>query len=236
MEHTLIEHPSPDDLYKIHSCPLCAGSTLMEKHALLSHIAKHLEEISLTALPLEIEIEASDENEASDETEGFSKLESIGRHLEDRERHIQTLYATGPRMNDDPKALSAIADCNNQMQENHPQKVLHVLGIDPIKRGGKPVASGIEEEMKKFVTQAAENRWRCKVPDCSKLFKEQYFWRKHVDLRHKDFCDKIKQDVSLQQLAFRKVSDSRTEIRWTGKHRRSGNFFRAKTPLCQSPM
>jgi uncharacterized C2H2 Zn-finger protein len=78
-------------------------------------------------------------------------------------------------------------------------KLLQILDPDSVdmkKLGGKPVEEGMEEELSKFVKQEDEMKWRCKVPECAKLFKGQSFWRKHVEKRHGEFFEKIKQDVS----------------------------------------
>lgn len=51
--------------------------------------------------------------------------------------------------------------------------------------------------MSQFVKQEDVNKYRCKVPDCTKLFKGVEFWRKHVEKRHEDFHTIIRTDVSL---------------------------------------
>ncbi|KAF2403992.1 hypothetical protein EJ06DRAFT_470847 [Trichodelitschia bisporula] len=80
------------------------------------------------------------------------------------------------------------------------EKLMQILDPDSVdlkKIGGRNVEEGIEEELAKFVKQEDESRYRCKVPDCTKLFKGNNFWRKHVEKRHGDFFNKIKQDVTL---------------------------------------
>ena len=41
------------------------------------------------------------------------------------------------------------------------------------------------------------NKYRCKVPDCTKLFKGVDFWRKHVEKRHTEWYDRMRSDVEL---------------------------------------
>ena len=41
------------------------------------------------------------------------------------------------------------------------------------------------------------NKYRCKVPECSKLFKGTDFWRKHVEKRHPEWYDRVRSDVEL---------------------------------------
>ena len=59
----------------------------------------------------------------------------------------------------------------------------------------KRVEDAINDELVKFVKQEDEHKWRCKVPDCTKLFKEEHFWRKHVEKRHTEWFEAMKQEV-----------------------------------------
>ena len=80
------------------------------------------------------------------------------------------------------------------------EKILQILEPDSVdlkKLGGKPLEEGLDEELKKFVKQEDEAKFRCKVPDCTKLFKGEIFWKKHVEKRHPEWYESIKQDVSL---------------------------------------
>lgn len=78
-------------------------------------------------------------------------------------------------------------------------KLLQILepeNVDLRKLGGKPVDEALEEELGKYLKQEDDAKFRCKVPECSKLFKAESFWRKHVEKRHTEWFDKIQQDVS----------------------------------------
>ena len=80
------------------------------------------------------------------------------------------------------------------------EKILQILepeNVDVKKLGGKPLGEGLDEELKKFVKQEDENKFRCKVPECTKLFKGENFWRKHVEKRHEEWYNSIKTDVSI---------------------------------------
>ena len=80
------------------------------------------------------------------------------------------------------------------------EKILQILepeNVDVRKLGGKPVDEGLDEELKKFVKQEDEAKFRCKVPECTKLFKGENFWRKHVEKRHEEWFNSIKTDVSI---------------------------------------
>ena len=79
------------------------------------------------------------------------------------------------------------------------EKILQILepeNVDVKKLGGKPLEEGLDEELKKFVKQEDESKFRCKVPECTKLFKGESFWRKHVEKRHLEWHDSMKADVS----------------------------------------
>jgi uncharacterized C2H2 Zn-finger protein len=79
-------------------------------------------------------------------------------------------------------------------------KLLQILepeNADLRKLGGKPVDEALEEELSKYVKQEDESKFRCKVPECNKLFKADHFWRKHVEKRHPEWFENIKNDVSL---------------------------------------
>lgn len=83
--------------------------------------------------------------------------------------------------------------------KTYEEKLLQLLepeNIDIRKLGGKPLDEAVEDELVKFVKQEDEAKWRCKVPECSKLFKGQNFWRKHVEKRHEEWLEKLHSDVS----------------------------------------
>lgn len=78
-------------------------------------------------------------------------------------------------------------------------KLLQILepeNADLRKLGGKPVDQALEDELSKHVKQEDDSRFRCKVPECTKLFKAENFWRKHVEKRHTEWFENIQRDVS----------------------------------------
>ena len=78
-------------------------------------------------------------------------------------------------------------------------KVLQLLDpeyVDLKKLGGKPVEEALDEELAKFIKQEDEAKYRCKVPECTKLFKAEHFWRKHVEKRHEEWLSDLKKDAS----------------------------------------
>lgn len=79
--------------------------------------------------------------------------------------------------------------------EDKLMQILEPESIDIRKLGGKPVDEAVDEELTKYVKQEDEHKWRCKVPECTKLFKEDHFWRKHVEKRHTEWLEGLKQEV-----------------------------------------
>ncbi|KAE8450546.1 hypothetical protein EG329_006277 [Mollisiaceae sp. DMI_Dod_QoI] len=63
--------------------------------------------------------------------------------------------------------------------------------------GDKPAEDPFEEELAKFVKQEAEHKFRCLVPECKKLFKEERFWRAHVEKRHSQWLLDLKKALDL---------------------------------------
>ena len=79
------------------------------------------------------------------------------------------------------------------------EKLLQILepeNVDIGKLGGKPVDEAVQEELAKYVKQEDESKYRCKVPECTKLFKAESFWYKHVEKRHVEWYENIRNDVS----------------------------------------
>ena len=80
------------------------------------------------------------------------------------------------------------------------EKLLQILepeNVDITKLGGKPVDEAVQEELAKYVKQEDESKYRCKVPECTKLFKAESFWYKHVEKRHSEWYENIRNDVGL---------------------------------------
>jgi len=80
--------------------------------------------------------------------------------------------------------------------EDKLQQILDPESVDIRKIGGNPADEALEVELGKYVKQEDESKFRCKVPDCPKLFKGYQFWRKHIEKRHDDFFNKVKSEVS----------------------------------------
>ncbi|KAJ6010089.1 hypothetical protein N7499_004507 [Penicillium canescens] len=79
-------------------------------------------------------------------------------------------------------------------------KLLQILepeNADLAKLGGKPVEDALEDELLKYMKQEDDSKFRCKAPECTKLFKAQEFWRKHIEKRHTEWFEGIKKDLAL---------------------------------------
>jgi uncharacterized C2H2 Zn-finger protein len=79
--------------------------------------------------------------------------------------------------------------------EDKINQILRPETVDLRKLGGKPVDEAVSDELAKYVKQEDEHKWRCKVPECTKLFKEEHFWRKHVEKRHPEWLEKLAEEV-----------------------------------------
>ena len=79
--------------------------------------------------------------------------------------------------------------------EDKIMQILEPETVDIRKLGGKPTEEALDEELTKHVKQEDDHKWRCRVPECTKLFKEDHFWKKHVEKRHGEWLDKLKDEV-----------------------------------------
>lgn len=82
--------------------------------------------------------------------------------------------------------------------KTYEEKILQILepeNIDVKKLGGEPVEEALAKELLKYVKQEDEHKFRCRVPECTKLFKEDHFWRKHVEKRHSEWLESLKTEV-----------------------------------------
>ena len=78
-------------------------------------------------------------------------------------------------------------------------KILQIIepdSIDVRTLGGEPTEEALKKELIKYVKQEDDHKFRCRVPDCQKLFKEEHFWKKHVEKRHPEWLEALKTDVS----------------------------------------
>ena len=63
------------------------------------------------------------------------------------------------------------------------------------KLGGVNIDDLLRKEIDGAITREAEDRWRCGVRKCTKLFLEEKFVRSHIQKRHKDWLERISLEV-----------------------------------------
>ncbi|KAI0380019.1 hypothetical protein F5Y04DRAFT_258123 [Hypomontagnella monticulosa] len=117
--------------------------------------------------------------------------------------------------------------------EDKIMQILEPESVDIRKLGGKPSEDAINDELAKFVKQEDEHKWRCKVPECTKLFKEDHFWKKHVEKRHTDWLESMKQEFDLINayvLDPAHIAPSRTDANSNGHFPPSNGQTQQGTP------
>ncbi|KAK7741240.1 hypothetical protein SLS63_000793 [Diaporthe eres] len=153
----------------------CPGGHLRRPRSTLSSAAKEVARASALGEPLPKKRPDTAELEEGETTEPDRKFRNVSKS----EQQLQRAYNWVKTFEDKIK------------------QILEPDSVDIRKLGGKPIDEAVSEEMAKFVKQEDEHKWRCKVPECQKLFKEEHFWRKHVEKRHVDWMDSLKQDYEL---------------------------------------
>lgn len=130
----------------------------------------------------------------------------LGEPFPQKKRTETAELEEGETTEPDRKFRNPVSKSEQQLQraynwvktfEDKIKQILEPDSVDIRKLGGKPVDEATSEELMKFVKQEDEHKWRCKVPECAKLFKEEHFWRKHVEKRHTEWLEELKKEVGL---------------------------------------
>lgn len=158
----------------------CPGGHLRRPRSTLSSAAKAVAQASANGDPFP----AKKRKEAEDLEEGEAP---------DGERKFRASTKTEQQLQ---RAYNWVKTFEDKITQ-----ILHPELVDIRKLGGKPVEDALNEELGKHVKQEDEHKWRCRVPDCTKLFKEEHFWRKHVEKRHPEWLDKLKEEVRLSSFS-----------------------------------
>jgi uncharacterized C2H2 Zn-finger protein len=66
---------------------------------------------------------------------------------------------------------------------------------DVIKLGGVDSEEALKSHIDASISREAEDRWRCTVPKCTKLFLEQKFVHSHIQKRHKEWLERANVEV-----------------------------------------
>lgn len=156
----------------------CPGGHLRRPRSTLSSAAKAVAQASANGEPFPIKKRKdAEDGEDGEAAEGERKFRTSSK----TEQQLQRAY----------NWVKTFEDKINQ--------ILHPESVDIRKLGGKPVEDAVNDELTKYVKQEDEHKWRCKVPECTKLFKEEHFWRKHVEKRHTEWLGKLKEEVRQQR-------------------------------------
>lgn len=164
----------------------CPGGHLRRPRASLTSAAKETARASASGEAFPLRKKAGGKGEGDDEQDMDIKEESP---VEERKGVMK------PNM----KTTQQLQRAYNWVK-TFEEKILQILEPDNVnirKLGGTPVEEGVEKELAKFVLQEDVNKFRCKVPECTKLFKGVEFWRKHVEKRHADFHERVRNEVEL---------------------------------------
>ncbi|KAG9231175.1 putative zinc finger protein [Amylocarpus encephaloides] len=117
--------------------------------------------------------------------------------------------------------------------EDKIKQLLEPESVDIRKLGGKPTEDALQEDLVKYVKQEDEHKFRCRVPECAKLFKEEHFWRKHVEKRHPEWLEGIKKDFDLVNtyvLDPAHIAPSRSDANSNGHFPPANGHMPAGTP------
>lgn len=152
----------------------CAGGHLRRPQSTLSSSARAVARASASGEPFPDKKRNEAENDEGELAEGDKKFRNTSSKTE------QQLL----------RAYNWVKTFEDKLMQ-----ILEPSTVDIRKLGGRPVEDALDEELAKYVKQEDEHKWRCKVPDCTKLFKEDHFWKKHVEKRHAEWLDSLKQEV-----------------------------------------
>ncbi|KAH6670481.1 putative zinc finger protein [Halenospora varia] len=117
--------------------------------------------------------------------------------------------------------------------EDKIMQILEPEAVDVRKLGGKPTEDALKDELNKHVKQEDEHKFRCRVPECTKLFKEEHFWRKHVEKRHPEWLEGLKKDFDLVNtyvLDPAHIAPSRSDANSNGHFPPANGHMPAGTP------
>lgn len=140
----------------------------------------------------------------STSAKAVARASALGEPFPNKKRADTAELEEGETTEPDRKFRNPTSKSEQQLQraynwvktfEDKIKQILEPESVDIRKLGGKPIDEVTNEEMTKYVKQEDEHKWRCKVPECAKLFKEEHFWRKHVEKRHPEWLEELKKEV-----------------------------------------
>ncbi|KAI2618879.1 hypothetical protein GGR54DRAFT_146778 [Hypoxylon sp. NC1633] len=155
----------------------CPGGHLRRPRSTLSTAAKNVARASAVGdpFPSKKPKEAKEDEEEGEAHEPDRKFRNVSKSEQQLERAFKWVKTF----------------------EDKIMQILEPESADIKKLGGRPTEDALNDELSKYVRQEDEHKWRCRVPECTKLFKEDHFWKKHVEKRHADWLDGMKQEFDL---------------------------------------
>ncbi|EMC93675.1 hypothetical protein BAUCODRAFT_37388 [Baudoinia panamericana UAMH 10762] len=173
----------------------CPGGHLRRPRASLTSTAKEVAKASAMGEEFPLRKNGSSKNslELTTSREGDDlEMDGEGSPVEERKMQLKPSARNAQQLQ---RAFNWV--------KTFEEKILQWLEPEKVnlrKLGGMPVEEGVDEELTKFAKQEDTNKFRCKVPgpdNCTKLFKGPDFWRKHVEKRHEDFYNRVRNDIQL---------------------------------------
>ena len=155
----------------------CLGGHLRRPRASLTTSAKHAARASANGEEFPLKKSAGPEEQENEE--GSPAVEKQPRFQKNNKTHQQL-----------QRAFNWV-----KIYEDKLFQILDPESVDLKKIGGKPIDEAMDEELKKYIKQEDESKFRCRVPECTKLFKGENFWRKHVEKRHEEWYNALRREV-----------------------------------------
>ena len=158
----------------------CPGGHLRRPRASLGTAAKEAAKASALGQPFPQKRRDSNAEEGAIKEEASSPVQEKKRGFRNQLKPDQQLQ----------RAFNWVKTFEDKLLQ-----ILEPEKTDLKKLGGVSLEDGLSSELRKFVKQEDEAKYRCKVPECTKLFKGEVFWRKHVEKRHTEWYERIKGEV-----------------------------------------
>ena len=105
------------------------------------------------------------------------------------------------------------ADVPNPEMATSPASNAGRIKIEPVSSYKKDSILGpLERELSKFVEQEDGDKYRCRVPRCQELFNSEHLWKKHVEERHDEWYQDLKNHGSSPLPAAAQLSQGQQSI------------------------
>ncbi|KAI5290333.1 hypothetical protein KEM54_001810 [Ascosphaera aggregata] len=171
----------------------CPGGHLRRPRSGLSKLALEAAKASARGQPFPLDISKV----GSDTGKSLSEDVEEGEEGEEKEDRSKNNRRTNKKFTNRSQYQLNRAYNWVRTYEDKIFQVLEPENADLTRLGGQPMQAGLDIELKKYIKQEDENRYRCKVPECTKLFKAEHFWRKHVEKRHSEWLKELTDELEL---------------------------------------